>query len=70
MAADLMIKLGLDDLVCKDWEEYIRKAVEYAKTGKAKDLVAARLDRKSFVFDTQFFVRALERKYFEIGQSI
>ena len=70
MAADLMIKLGLDDLVCKDWEEYIRKAIEYAETGKARDLVAARLDRKSFVFDTRFFVKSLERKYFEIGQDI
>ena len=62
-----MLKLGFSEFVCKDWDEYIRKAVKFGQS--RADLIgfSGRVDRSSFVFDTQFFVRALERKYFEVS---
>ena len=67
MAGDLMLKLGFSEFVCKDWDEYIRKAVKFGQSRAGLIGFSGRVDRSSFVFDTQFFVRALERKYFEVS---
>jgi predicted O-linked N-acetylglucosamine transferase (SPINDLY family) len=66
MAADLMLKLNLPEFVCSTWTEYIQKAIGYSERRDAKRLLTSTLDRSSFVFDTTFFVRALERKFYEI----
>ncbi len=68
MAADLMLKLNLSEFVCETWTEYIEKAIYFSKTKTAKSILEKKLDRGSFVFDTKFFVQALERKFIEISR--
>jgi predicted O-linked N-acetylglucosamine transferase (SPINDLY family) len=68
MASDLMLKLNLSEFVCETWMEYIEKAINFSKTKTAKSILERKLDRGSFVFDTKFFVQALERKFIEISR--
>ena len=68
MAASLMLKLGLPEFVCSTWTDYINKAIDFSVTRKAKEIMEERFDRNSFVFNSKFFIEALERKYIEIAR--
>jgi predicted O-linked N-acetylglucosamine transferase (SPINDLY family) len=68
MAADLMLKLNMPEFVCSTWAEYIDKAVDFSKTKTAKTIMASKMDRNSFVFNSKFFIEALERKFIEIAR--
>ena len=68
MAADLMLKLNMPEFVCATWAEYIDKAVDFSKTKTAKTIMASKMDRNSFVFNSKFFIEALERKFIEIAR--
>jgi predicted O-linked N-acetylglucosamine transferase (SPINDLY family) len=68
MAADLMLKLNMPEFVCSTWAQYIDKAVDFSKTRTAKSIMASKMDRNSFVFNSKFFIEALERKFIEIAR--
>jgi predicted O-linked N-acetylglucosamine transferase (SPINDLY family) len=67
MAADLLLACGLDSFVCCDWNQYVEKAVEFAKTRQAKFLLANQQAKISAVLETSHYVSELETLYKKIA---
>jgi len=66
MAADLLQQLGLENLICKDFKDYIKKAVAFSQnTKRGKPLPLSRIHDAS-VFDTPHFVAQYEALLKEI----
>jgi hypothetical protein len=66
MAADLLQQLGLENLICKDFKDYIKKAVAFSQnTENGKSLLLSKIHDAS-VFDTPHFVAQYEALLKEI----
>jgi predicted O-linked N-acetylglucosamine transferase (SPINDLY family) len=66
MAADLMHNLQLDEFICKDWDEYMQKAVQYCQTRSARSRVDIDRIRAHAIFDSKQFVVNLEAQYLRV----
>ena len=62
MAADLLMQLDLNELVCNSWPEYERKAISYSLNQDLKNLMLTKNIRDSHVFDSKLFVKNFEKK--------
>jgi predicted O-linked N-acetylglucosamine transferase (SPINDLY family) len=69
MAADLLINLNLEQLVCSSWAEYEEKAILFSKSNFLKQYLSDKDIRSNRVFDSEFFVKSLESKYLEVVTS-
>ena len=73
MAGSVLMALGMDELVSKDWQEYEEKAVRVGlEEGYAKSL-KERLERNRVdapLFDTQRLTHNMERAYEQMHHRV